>query len=354
MEIETVSTRNNGKTNLVSIQENKIAKKENNMKMKRIFVGMAVVISFFFCFGFRAMAAEYPSKPINFILPHPPGGYTDLIGRPFASAACKYLGVPCVLENRGGGGGTLGPQLLSTKAPNGYTIGSMLGSTLIAYHMGKLTFNPLTDLTYIVTDTGMLQGLAVRADSPWKTMQDLIEYSKKNPGKVSYTSSGVGTTAHIPVEGLAIAAGGIKWIHIPSNGAAEMIPALLGGHVDFMSGSSSAWIGLVEAGKFRLLATYGSKRSSRLPQIPTLKEMGYNVVESSSHTIIGPKGMPQSIVKKLYDAFNKAQDDPAYQAVSKNLNSMSLRMTQEETEALVRQDFERYGKVLEKLGMKKK
>lgn len=322
----------------------------NTMKVKMI-IGAALMLGCV-CFGSGVMAAEYPSKPINFLICHPPGGGADLSVRPLASAACKYLGVPCVLENRGGGGGTMGPQLVSSKAPNGYTVGNMLRSTLIAYHMGKLNFNPITDLTYITTFAGTLQGIVVRADSPWKTLQDLIEHSRKNPGKVSYTSSGVGTTAHIPIESLAVAAGGIKLIHIPSNGAAEMIPALLGGHVDFMSGASSGWMGLVAAGQFRLLATYGGKRSTRFPQIPTLKELGYDVVENSIYTIIGPKGLPKPIVQKLYNAFKKAQDDPAFQSVLKRLEYESIQMTQEETENAARRDFERYGTILEKLGLK--
>ncbi len=133
-----------------------------------------------------------------------------------------------------------------------------------------------------------------------------------------------------------------------------MIPALLGGHVDFLSGSSSGWMGLVLAGQFRLLATYGSKRSSRLPQTPTLKELGYDVVEHASHTIIGPKGMPKPIVQKLYAAFKKAQDDPAYLTALKKLDYEPLQMTQEDSEKAARRDFEYYGIILEKLGMKVK
>jgi tripartite-type tricarboxylate transporter receptor subunit TctC len=323
------------------------------MKTKRMFVGILVLISFFCSFEFRAMAAEYPSKPINFYICHPPGGSADVVARPFANAAKQSLGQPFVLENKGGGGGTQGPQLVASKAPDGYTVGTMLNSTLVAYHMGKLNFNPMTDLTVIMAYAATLQGIAVRADAPWKTMKDLVEYARKNPGKVSYTSSGFGTTAHIPIENLADVAG-IQLVHVPANGGAEMVPALLGGHVDFMSGSSANWMGLLEAGQVRLLATYGSKRAVRLPQIPTLQELGYDVVERNAHTLIGPKGMPEPIVKKIYDAFKKAKDDPAYRTLLKNLDMESLEMTQAESQKQVQSDFARYAKVLEKLDMKKK
>jgi tripartite-type tricarboxylate transporter receptor subunit TctC len=324
------------------------------MNAKKMLIGVMAIVSFFYGFECRATAAEYPSKPINLIICHPPGGSADVVGRPLANAASKYLGQPIILENKGGGGGTAGPQWVAKRAPDGYTIGVMLNSTLIAYHMGKLNFNPITDLTCIMTYASTLQGIVVRADSPWKTLSDLIEYSKKNPGKVSYTSSGFGTTAHIPIENLAVAAGGIKWVHIPSNGGAEMVPALLGGHVDFMSGSSANWMGLVLAGQFRILATYGSKRSSRFPQIPTIQEIGYDVVERNSHTLIGPKGIAKPVVQKVYDAFKRAQNDPGYMGVLKNLDMDSIQMTQEETGRAVKRDFENYGFILGKLGMKGK
>ncbi len=320
--------------------------------MKMRLIGMVVILSLF-AFGAQAMAQDYPTKPITLILCHPPGGTTDIITRPLANAAKQYLGgQPFIFDNRGGGGGTVGPSIVATKPPDGYTIGVMTKATLIAYQMGKLTFNPLTDLTPIMTYTAALQGIVVRADAPWKTIQELMEYAKKNPGKVSYGSAGVGTTAHLPIEKLCLEAG-IKLVHIPYSGTGEQAPALLGGHIDFLSGSGATWIPLVEAKKFRLLATYGPKRSARYPNIPTLKDLGYDVVEIFCQELIAPAGVPKPIIKKLHDAFHKAMDDRDWLTLLKNTDMLPLfYLNSEDSAKQDKQDSDNYKILVEQLGLK--
>ncbi len=321
------------------------------MKMKT--VALIMITTVIMAFGLPALAAEFPTKPITLVIPYPAGGSTDLTGRALANAAKKYLGQPIIVENKSGGGGTVGPSLVVPKPPDGYTIGIITSSPTIAYHMGKLNFNPVGDLTHIMRWAGYLFGLVVQTDSQWKTIQEFIQYAKQNPQKVSYGSPGVGTPPHLAMEELAALAGGIQFVHIPYKGGAESNTGLLGGHVDSVS-DSSGWGPLVDAGKFRLLVTYGYQRSTRYPQVPTLKEVGYNMVSPGPIGLIGPKDMPKPIVAKLHDAFKKAMDDADFQAVMKKLDMIPLYLNSEDYEKFVRQDSERIGRLVRKLGLDKK
>jgi tripartite-type tricarboxylate transporter receptor subunit TctC len=222
----------------------------------------------------------------------------------------------------------------------------------IAYHMGKLRFNPNDEVTHIMRWGGYLFGIMVHADARWKTIQEFIQYSRENPQQVTYTSVGVGTSPHLAMEELAMAAGNVQWIHVPSKGGSEASTALLGGHVDASSGSSG--LQLVDAGKFRLLATYTEHRSERYPQVPTLKELGYNVVSYSPLGIIGPKGIPKEITAKLHDVFKKAMEDPEFQAIMKKFDMSLLYLNPEDYENFFRKDSEQIGKLVQKLGLNKK
>ena len=301
--------------------------------------------------GFPAMAAEYPTKPINLVIQYPAGGSTDLAARAMAAAARKYLGQPVICENKAGGGGTVGVALVAAKPPDGYTIGIVTSSPAMAFHMGKLNFHPLNDLTPIMRWGNYLFGITVRSDAQWKTMKELIQYVKQNPDKVSYGSPGVGTPPHLAMEELSMVAG-LKFTHIPSKGIAENNTALLGGHIDAVS-DSSGWAPLVDAGKFRLLATWGEKRSDRYPQVPTIKEIGHDVVARSHLGIIGPKGIPKPIVARLGDAFKKALEDPEFLSVMKKMDMPTEYLDTAGYERYLRSDFENIGKLVQKLGLNK-
>jgi tripartite-type tricarboxylate transporter receptor subunit TctC len=297
-------------------------------------------------------AAEYPAKPISFILPYPAGGSTDLTTRALANAARKYLGQPIIIENKPGGGATVGPTLLLTKPPDGYTIGLITSGVTIAYHMGKLGFNPVEDLTHIMRWGGYLFGIMVRADASWKTIQEFIQDSRQNPEKITYTSVGVGTSPHLAMEELALAAGGVRWIHVPSKGGTEASTALLGGHVD--AGSGSSGLQLVDAGKFRLLAVYSEQKSERYPQVPTLREVGYPVVSASPLGIIAPKGLPGPVADKLHQAFRAAMEDSDFQSAMKKFDMSMLYLNSEDYERFFRRDSEQIGRLVQKLGLQKK
>ncbi len=315
-------------------------------------VGWMLFVSLVILTGVPGFAAEFPTKPITFVIPYPPGGSTDLTGRALASAAKNYLGQPIICENKSGGGGTVGPALVVSKPPDGYTLGVSSGAVTIAYHMGKLNFNPLTDATNIIRYTSYVFGLVVRADAPWKTMQEFVKYAKENPGKITYGTPGVGTNPHLALEELSILTG-IKLVHMPFKGGAEASAALLGGHIDAVSDSTS-WGPMVDAGKFRLLVTYAPQRMARYPQVPTLREAGYDMMYTSPLFIIGPKGMPKPVVAKLHEAFKKSLDDPDYLSILKKYDMTLNYLGPEDLDKAVRKESDQIKRVVQKLGLEKK
>ena len=319
---------------------------------KKMLIGLLVTVTGLFAYGFLTFAQEYPTKPITFVIPYPPGGSTDLTGRALANAARKYLSQPIICENKSGGGGTVGPSLVVAKPPDGYTIGISSGAATIAYYMGKLNFNPLTDETNIIRYTSYVFGMVVRSDSPWKTIQEFVKYAKENPGKVTYGTPGVGTSPHLAMEDLSIITG-IKLVHMPFKGGAEDNAALLGGHIDAISDSTS-WGPMVDAGKFRLLVTYAPQRMARYPNVPTLKEAGYDMVYTSPLYIIGPKGLPKPIVAKLHDAFKKSLDDPDYLSILKKYDMTLNYLSPEDLDKALHQEADQVKRVVQRLGLDKK
>ena len=259
-------------------------------------------------------AAGFPNGPITLVIPWPPGGATDVSMRPLAEGVKKVLGQPVMIENRVGGGCAVGVGSIVGKKPDGYLLSQTVASLHRNSYINKLPFDTVNDLTPIILVAGNLYGILVRSDSPFKTLKDLAEYARANPGKISYMASGIGTGGHIAMEEFAYNAGGLQFSHIPSKGDPESSAALLGGHVDCIS-TTAGWVPLVESGKLRLLATYGEKRTKKFPNVPTVKELGYKTVHSSPMVIFGPKGMPEDVVKILHDAFHKAQSDPAFVSV---------------------------------------
>ena len=319
-------------------------------KLSRVIVLISLI---FISFVFPVLAQEYPNKPVTLVIPYPAGGSTDVTGRVLATAVGKFLGQPIIVENKSGGGGTVGVNLVITRPADGYTLGIFPSAPIaVAAHMGKLNFHPLDDMTHILRYSGYTFGIVVRADSAWKTVQDFLQYAKQNPQKVSFGSPGVGTTGHLAMEELSMLAG-VRLIHVPYKGVAETNTALLGGHVDIVS-DSSGWAPMVDAGKFRLLATYAQQRLVRYPQVPTLKEVGYDLYYSSPLEIIGPRGLPRAVVEKVHEAFKKGMDEPDYQNTLKKFDMPNIYLNAEDVEKADRQEYERLGKVVLKLGLQPK
>lgn len=296
-----------------------------------------------------ASAQAYPAKPIRLICPWPAGGSTDAVMRSMAESAGKALGGSVVVENKPGASGMLGPNELMRSAPDGYTLSQLTIGVARLPHMQKMQFDPLKDFTYIACLTGYTFGIVVRADSPIKSIKELVDYAKANPQKFSYGSTGAGTTPHLVMEEFAAAAG-IKLTHIPYKGSADGVQAVLGGHV--MSHSdSTGWAPQVEAGNLRLLATYGSKRTRRWPNVPTLQELGYETVSDSPFGIGGPKGMDPAIVRRLHDAFKKTLEDPAVLATLEKYDQSVIYMNSADYAKFIADQFVKEKGVIERLGL---
>jgi len=231
--------------------------------------------------------------------------------RALASATQKHLGQSIVIENRPGAGGALAPiQMAANAAPDGYTV-AQIPITVFRYpFLQKTPFNPETDLTYILGVTGYTFGVVVKSDSPWKTFPEFLADAKANPGKINYGTPGAGTSLHIAMEQIA-AMNGVKWTHVPFKGGAEVINALLGGHIN-ADADSTSWAPQVNAGMFRLLVTWGATRTKNWPDVPTLREIGIDLVANSPFGIAGPKGMDPAVVRVLHDAFKKGMEEPSY------------------------------------------
>lgn len=261
-----------------------------------------------------AAAADFPTKAVNLIVPWAAGGSTDTCMRVLAENAAKHLGQPVVVENKPGGGGTVGPATMAAAAkPDGYTLSQIPMGVFRLPHTMKTTWDPLKDFSYVIQLTGYTYGIVVKKDAPWKTLKELLDYAKANPGKVTYATPGVGVMQHVTMEKLAKKEG-IKWIHVPQKGGIEVITATMGGHV-MVGAETSGWAPQVESGDLRLLAVWTEQRTKKWPDVPTLKELGYDIVAYSPFGIAGPKGMDPQVVKILHDAFKKAMDEPSFKKI---------------------------------------
>jgi len=299
---------------------------------------------------FASRAQAFPAKPITLIVPWPAGGSTDRHLRTLAEIASKSLGQTIVVENRPGGGGTSGPGAMAlTARPDGYTIAQYPMGMLRVPHMQKVQWDPLKDFTFIIGVSGYTFGFTVRSDSPYKTFNDYIEAARKEPGKIDYGSTGIGTSPHLLMEELAGNAK-VALNHVPFKGNADLTQALLGGHVMAMS-DATGWDKFVDAGQMRLLVTFGEQRTRRWPSVPTAKELGYNVVATSPYGFVGPKGMDPAVAKTLHDAFRKALDDPKHLEVLAQLNQDLWYRSGDDYAKWARDTYAKDKALIERLGL---
>ena len=299
-----------------------------------------------------ASAQTFPTRTIKLICPWPAGGSTDVVMRALAESAGKIMGQSVIVENKPGAGGTLGAGELINAKPDGYTLAQIPVGVFRIPHMQKVQFDTLKDFTWIICLTGYTFGLVVPIDSPIKNIKDLVAFAKANPDTFTYGTPGTGTSPHLAVEEFAQRAG-IKLSQIPFKGSAHNLQAVLGGHVMAMS-DSTGWGPLVDAGKLRLLATYGSKRTTRWPDVPTLNELGYDTVSDSPFGVCGPKGMDPKVVKIIHDTFKKTLDDPAVLAVFKQYDQPVIYMNTADYTKYAKDSFYAEKKTIERLGMANK
>jgi tripartite-type tricarboxylate transporter receptor subunit TctC len=265
-----------------------------------------------------ALAQEkFPSRPVTLIVPWPAGGSTDAVLRALAKATEPHLGQPIVIDNKPGAAGTLGPTSMSkTAKPDGYTISQVTQTQFRMPHMQQVNFDPIKDFSYILRLTGYTFGLVVDVKSPWKNIQEFMEYAKNNPDKLTYGSGGTGTSHHVGIAALADRLN-LKMQHVPFKGSSENLASLMGNHTDSAS-DSTGWAPYLQAGKMRLLATYGAARAEKWPDVPTLNELAPGLVFDSPYGLAAPAGTPPDRIKLLHDAFKKGLDDKQFQKIMKN------------------------------------
>jgi tripartite-type tricarboxylate transporter receptor subunit TctC len=298
-----------------------------------------------------AQAQTFPSKPVTLIVPWPPGGTTDVALRALATATERHLGRSIVIENRPGAGGTLGPaQMAALAKPDGYTVSQLPITIFRLPFMSRTSFDPAKDFTYIIGLSGYTFGVVVRSDAPWKTFPEFLAAAKANPGTMTYGTPGAGTSLHITMEQIAKQQG-IKLIHVPFKGTAEATTALLGGHIHALA-DATGWAPQVNEGKLRLLVSWGASRTKNWPTVPTLKEIGIDIVSNSPYGIGGPKGMDPEIVKVLHGALKKGLDEPSNLATMAQFDQERFYLSSEEYHAFALQQIAHEKRMIEELKLK--
>jgi tripartite-type tricarboxylate transporter receptor subunit TctC len=298
-----------------------------------------------------AQAQRFPTRPVTLIVSFAAGGATDVTMRSLAQATQKHLGQRLAIENRAGAAATLGvTQMAANAAPDGYTVASTVGSVFRRSFMTTTTFDPATDLTFIINVADFVSGIVVRNDAPWATFQEFLADAKASSKGITYGTSGVGTIHHITMERIAKQQG-VKFVHVPFKGGAETVNALLGGHIDAVV-DTSGWAPQVNAGQFRLLATLGALRTKNWPNVPTLKEAGIDMIGNTPLGISGPKGMDPDVVMILHDAFKKGMDEPSFVATMEQLDQEFAYMSSEEYHAFAMKQIAVEKRNVEELGLR--
>lgn len=323
---------------------------------KQLSIFLAAILSIIF--GVNAgpgtiLAQEkYPTKPITLTIGYGAGGGTDVSTRPLANAASKILGQPIVVVNKTGGATAVAMAGLKNEKPDGYNIGTLGGGGFLAPLTRKVGYDVLKDFTPIIQFALFQFGLVVRTDAPWKTFQEFIDYAKANPGKIRYSTSGVGNPQHLIMERLALKEK-IKWTLIPYESGEEAVTALLGSHVE-ASSQTTTWKKYVDAGRFRLLAVYGEKRMDAYPTVPTLKELGHNMTaEPALMALMGPKGLSLQVVETLHQAFKKAMEDPNFIRVSNQVDQPPFYRSPQELAKYLVETHEQLAPLIRSLGLRK-
>ncbi len=313
---------------------------------------LLIALLSFFVLPSPGLSQDFPTKPITVYCGYAAGASTDVTARALASEAEKILGVPVVVESKPGGGATVAAGLVASKKPDGYTLAVIsTGALTVRPHLLKVSYDPLKDFTLITQYTLYIGGLCVLSESPIKTIDEFITYAKAHPG-LSYGSPGMYTQQHLATE-IFRECKGLTFKHVPTKGGAEANTALLGKHTDFVAGAGQH-ISFLKQGTFRMLVLYNTdKRDPNFSNVPTLKEIGCNDAPALGYIVVGPKGMPPAVTKKLEDTFKKVTDSPAFQKVLTNFDLPYNYKGQAELEKSILPEYEFFKTFLQKIGAKK-
>ena len=298
-------------------------------------------------------AAPYPVRPILLVVPFPPGGAAELVGRPLAHSLEKVLKQPVVVTNKPGAAGAVGNAFVATSEPDGYKLLMALSSISAIPEADKLfnrspayTLDQLTPIARLTADPTVL---VVQANAPWKSVKELVDDAKKRPAQISYSSSGIYGALHVPTEMLAVAAG-IKLRHVPFSGGGPSTTALLGGHVHLTVQSPAAVAGHVKANRMRLLAHWGVRKLEMYPDLPTLKELGYDVEYYIWTGVFAPAKTPAAIVTTLRKAIADSAADADFRGAMEKIATPIQYLDQPEFSKFFAQDAKRLADAVRTIG----
>ena len=293
--------------------------------------------------------AAFPTRPITLWLPWPAGGATDLSFRVLAEAASRRLGQKVLIENRSGAGGTLAMPVLQHAAPDGYTLAQLPQTVLRAPWTRKVLWDPIRDTTPIIQLSGVTFGIVVPQSSPFKSLDDLFAHAKAHPNALSIATNGTGTTPHVVIDEL-FGKRALSYIHVPYKGTAEQMIAVTAGQV-MVGVNSTGFAPFVDSGQLRLLVTFGEHRTKRWPQVPTLKDLGHNIVAMSPYGLAGPAGLPPAVVQVLHLAFKAAMNDPAFIAELARYDQEPAYLPPADYGRALRAAYENERRVVDRLGL---
>ncbi|HSR11378.1 MAG TPA: tripartite tricarboxylate transporter substrate binding protein [Thermodesulfobacteriota bacterium] len=295
----------------------------------------------------------YPEREVTIYNGSTAGGVTDLASRLLAESMAKTLGQPVVVVNKPGAGHTICANLVANAKPDGYTLGALSsGAFTQVPHMRKVPYDPKKDFTWVATYTEYTSGLVVKADAPWKNLEEFLTDAKKNPGKIIYGSDGHGMGTHVLMEYIALKRGGIDWKHVPIAGGPKLATALLGGHIHAWSAAGSH-VQMIKDKTVRLLVSFNNYRMKAAPDVPTLFELKISDLPvGTALVIMGPRNLPPEIHKKLEEALVKAMKEPSYAAYLDKVEFPHVFLGSKETADKINAQYKGWGEMIRVTGIK--
>ncbi|CAK7042091.1 tripartite tricarboxylate transporter substrate binding protein [Kerstersia gyiorum] len=302
-------------------------------------------------FAGAAQAAEYPTRSIELVVPTAAGGGTDAVARAFAEAIKPHLGQPMGVVNKPGGGTAIGTADVAKARPNGYKLGMVVVEMAILPSLGLAPFKT-SDFTPIARINADPAAVTVRADAPWQTLEEFNEYVKQNPGKVRVGNAGTGSIWHLAAIAYEQKLGS-KFNHVPYDGAAPAVTALLGDHIEAVTVSPAEVATHVSSGTLRTLGVMADERARGFEEVPTLKEKGIDLSIGTWRALVGPKGLPPAVVEKLRVAARQAAEEPAFIEVLERLDLGRVFDDADAFQASLVQEEATFKALIDELGLRR-
>jgi tripartite-type tricarboxylate transporter receptor subunit TctC len=320
-------------------------KNRSGGKMKAIIPRLLASLALTFVAALPVCADDYPSRPVRMIVPFPPGGSNDVVGRMVANGLSARLGQQVFVDNRGGAGGTIGTEACANAAPDGYTICLISIAHAVNPALHKLKYDPIKSFTPISILATSPNVLVVNPELPVKSVAELIALAKKEPGKLNYASAGVGSFQHVGAELFKLLSG-VDIVHVPYKGGGPAMQDVIGGHMKIMFSSLIQTTPFIKSGQLRPLGTGGKTRSSVLPDVPTIGETVPGYVAENWWGIAAPAGVPQPVVDKLHTQIAAVLTAPSLKAQFEREGAQTLEMSAAEFAAYIRREIDKWGRVV--------